>query len=98
MISSTNTVIIAIVITRFVAILSSLKSVQFNHNWHKGNKISPTRHPPQRLHAPVHIALTLLQIAMCVFNYIPLLMQVCKGASTDVFGLQRYSLGLPQSL
>jgi hypothetical protein len=98
MISSTNTVMIAIVITRFVAILSSLKSVQFNHNWYKGNKISPTRHPPQRLHTAVDIALALLQIAMCVFNHIPLLMEVCQRASADGFRLQRYSLGLPQSL
>ena len=46
----------------------------------------------------VDIALALLQIAMCVFNHIPLLMQVCQRASADGFRLQCYSLGLPQSL
>jgi hypothetical protein len=77
MISSTNTVMIAIVITRFVAILSSSQISTIQPQLHKENKISPTRHPPQRLHTAVDIALALLQIAMCVFNDIPLLMQVC---------------------
>ena len=36
----------------------------------------PTRHPPQRLDTPIHIPLTLQQIAMRVLNHIPLLMQI----------------------
>ena len=101
-INNTNTVIIAIVIIRFVAILYSRdirrqprnhilvknitpihrktseqkqqlsSSTKITENKKKSN--SPPRHPPQSLHTPIHIALTLQQILMRVFNHIPLLM------------------------
>ena len=99
MISSTSTVIIAIVMRRFVAILppeskasQSITTTTESRTW----DILPSRHAPQRLDTPVNIPLTLQQIPMRVLNDIPLLVQVRQRTRADLLRLQRYPLRLTQ--
>ena len=75
-ISNTNTVMIAIVIIRFVAILSHWISIRLFGHYLGIREVSPTCHPPQRLDTPVHISLALLQIPMRVLNHVSLLMEI----------------------
>ncbi len=97
MIRSTSTVIIATVITRFVAILaeSSARPSSFSYH-HNIREQVPTRHPPQRLHTPLHIPLTLQQAPPRMLNRLPLRMQIRQRPPPDILRLQRDPLALPQ--
>ena len=69
--SNTSTVMIATVIIRFVAILhetvsfmaqasqSGIRDFKDVSEGGWGEQNLPTRHPPQRLHAPIHVAFAL---------------------------------------
>lgn len=61
MMRTTKTAMIAIVIILLVAILSFVSRVLLVHITMRGQL--PTRHPPQRLVAPIRVALTLQQRA-----------------------------------
>lgn len=63
----------------------------------KGEQI-PTSHPPQRLHTPIHIPLTLQHRLPRMLNRFPLQLQVCQRASSDIFCLICYPLTVPQPL
>lgn len=71
MISSTKTVMIAIVIMRFVAILSP-QLVRKSSETGKKEKIIPTGHAPQSLDTPISITLTLQQRVPSMCNCLAL--------------------------
>lgn len=76
-ISSTSTVIMQTVIIRFVAILPSISISLLKTASPTGLRDDlPTRHPPQRLHTPIHIPLTLQQRRIRMLNRLPLPMQI----------------------
>ncbi len=58
----------------------------------------PTRHPPERLHTAIHIPLTLQHRRPRMLNRLPLQLQICQRAPSDIFRLIRYPLTVPQPL
>jgi hypothetical protein len=92
---STNTVMMEIVITRFVAILRKAKSVSqpYPPQAGRGKEALPTCHPPQRLDTPVHEALALEQPVMGMLDGLALSMQIGEGARADGLGLGGEGLG-----
>lgn len=95
-IRSTSTVMIAIVTILLVAILVTRQHNSHCHISPKTGQI-PSRHSPQRLVAPVGVALALQERASCVLNGLALARKVRECIATNVFGLERYALAFPQS-
>ena len=58
----------------------------------------PTSHPPQRLHAPIHIPLTLQHRLPRMLNCLPLQLQIRQRAPPNILRLIRYPLTVPQPL
>lgn len=72
MMRRTRMVMIEIVIIRFVAILYT-QLVVLTSSQHRGNEGTvPTSHTPQRLYAPINIALALAQHPLRVQDRLPL--------------------------
>ena len=58
----------------------------------------PTRHPPQRLHAAIHIPLALQHGRPCMLNRLPLYLQIGQRAPPNLIRLVRDPLAVPQPL
>ena len=70
--SRTKTVMMEMVITRFVAILQSCQSPMSVGAPVEPGSALPTCHPPQRLDAPVHVSLAIEKRVVRVLNHLPL--------------------------
>lgn len=79
-INITSTVMIAIVISRFVAILSHY---QYSSKKHSVHKSLPTRHPPQCLDTPISVPFALTQHIPSMLNSFSLPSQVSKRIPSD---------------
>lgn len=96
--------IMAMVITRFVAILFCriplvLSPIPLFLIDSEGRKITvPTRHPPQRLDAPVHVALALEEDVVGVLDGLALAAQVGEGGRADGLGLVGQALARLEAL
>ena len=104
MINKTNTVMIAIVITRLVAILLILISYHDpirkkggRGKCQEGSSL-PTRHPPQCLHATVHVSLALQHSHPRMLNRLPLQLQIRQRISADHLRFIRDDLRIVQTL
>lgn len=86
-----------IVIIRFVAILQfqcQLSVIAMTFVW----VTLPTRHAPECLDTPVHIALTLKQCDPGTLNDLSLSTKICQGIGTNGLGLMGKGLAVLQSL
>jgi len=63
-----------------------------------GRKELPTRHPPQSLHTPIHIPLTLQHRRPRMLNRLPLHLQVRQRIPSNPLRLMRNPLTIPQAL
>ena len=63
----------------------------------KGESI-PTRHPPQRLHTPIHIALALKNRQARMLDLLSLQLQIRQGPASNLLRLVRHPLALAQAL
>ena len=100
MISITSTVMIAIVIIRFVAILHEYQQQgpSYLNSQDKAKGAVPTSHPLQRFHAPIHIPLTLQHGRPCMLYGFPLYLQIRQSIPSNPLGLIRNPLRIPQPL
>src|SRR5690242_2936681 len=113
MMSSTRTVMMAMVMMRLVAMLHaiSIPSSKHGSNGHPSDRrisstrqeenkgqYSPSRHAAQRLDTPIGVALRLEQGAPCVFNRLALAVQVAQGAGANLLRLEGYPLALAQTV
>src|ERR1700744_5627668 len=90
-ISSTNTVIIDMVIIRFVAILSPVSNA-----YKIGEETVPTGHAPERLDAPVRVALAVLQRHARALDGLALPAQGGECVAANLLRLERDALALAQ--
>jgi hypothetical protein len=58
----------------------------------------PTRHPPQRLHTPINISLTLQQCIACMLDRLSLSMQIRQRTRPNSLRIIRQRLTSLQSL
>ena len=58
----------------------------------------PTRHPPERLHAAIHIPLTLQHRRPRMLNRLPLNLQIRQRVPSNLLRLIRHPLAVPQPL
>lgn len=92
----TKTVMMDMVMIRFVAILIDLVS----HACPGGAAgfTLPSRHPSQRLDAPVDITLAVEQCVVCVLDHLALPLQVRQGVCADGLSLVGESLASLEAL
>lgn len=99
-ISKTKTVMMAMVITRFVAILKTphISTHRFLLGTGRQKNVLPTSDPLQALYAAINIALALVQNPGGMIDRLALLLQLRQRAGSDRLGLIRQRLASFESL